>query len=216
MMEIDWSVGQIQKAIKEAGVENNTLVLFTSDNGPWVSYGNHSGMTPFRGSKATGLDGGIRSACLIKYPGHIKPGSTSTRTFSTLDLLPTFANLAGAKLPANPVDGKNVWDLITGVDGAENPHDYYPFSTGSTLEGILSGDGRWKLHLPHNYRALVTPGHDGTAGKYRVEKIGLSLFDMEQDPYETTNVLEKYPRVAARMQAQAQAHRQRFYPKQKP
>ncbi len=215
MMEIDWSVGEIMKALKNAGVEENTLFLFTSDNGPWVSYGHHGGTTPFREAKGTGFDGGIRSACIIKFPGRVKAGTTSTRAFSSLDVLPTFAHLAGAKLPANPIDGKNVWDIIVGAPLAENPNDYYPFSTGRNFEGLISGDGRWKLHLPHGYRSLRTPGKDGMPGKYDTKQIELSLFDMEQDPHETTNVLQKYSEVAARMQALAEKHRERFYSKPK-
>jgi hypothetical protein len=101
--------------------------------------------------------------------------------------------------------------LITGANGARNPHPYYAFSTGDVFEGVLSGDGRWKLHLPHKYRQLVKAGNDGAAGTYRQTEIGLSLFDMEKDPFESTNVLEKHPDVAARMQAYAAEHRRAFY-----
>ncbi|MGI6272147.1 MAG: sulfatase [Anaerohalosphaeraceae bacterium] len=213
MMEIDWSVGQIMEALRRNGLEDKTMVIMTSDNGPWISYGNHAGSTPYREAKGTSFDGGVRSACIMKYPGHIKAGTTCGRAFSTIDILPTAAHLAGAALPANPIDGKNVWDLITGKPGAENPHEYYPFSTGSTFEGIISGDGKWKLHLQHNYRTLVKPGKDGAAGKYRQEEIGLSLFDMENDPLETTNVLDKYPEAAEKMKALAEKHRTTFYAK---
>lgn len=191
MMELDWSVGEINKALKQADVENNTLVMFTSDNGPWTSYGNHAGRTPFREAKGTGFDGGTRSPCIVKFPGRIKPGTVSSKAWCTVDVLPTFAALAGAGLPRNPIDGQNLWDLVSGSPGAANPHEYYPFSTGSNFEGVLSGDGKWKLHLPHGYRVLVQAGNDGAAGKYRQETIPLSLFDMESDPFETTNVLEK-------------------------
>ncbi|MEO8028135.1 MAG: sulfatase [Bryobacteraceae bacterium] len=214
MMEIDWSVGEMMKALRESGVEDNTMVLFTSDNGPWTSYGNHSGKTPFREAKGTGFDGGTRSACIVRYPGQIAAGSESKRAWCTVDVLPTLANLAHAKLPENPIDGLDVWDLVRGKEGAANPHEYYPFSTNKTFEGVLSGDGHWKLHLPHAYRTLVQAGNDGAAGKYRQDQIGLSLFDMEADPHETTNVLEKYPEVAARMRAFAESHRREFYPEQ--
>ena len=211
MMEVDWSVGQITKALKNNGVEDNTLVFFSSDNGPWVSYGNHAGKTPFREAKGTSFDGGTRSACIIKYPGKIKPGTISNRAFGTIDMLPTLAALAGADLPQNPIDGMNVWDLIVGKPGARNPHNYYAFSTGRNFEGVISGNGRWKLHLPHSYRTLVEPGKDGMPGKYRQEKIGLSLFDMEKDPNETTNVLEEYPEVAEKLKKFAEQHRKEFY-----
>ena len=211
MMEIDWSVGQITKALKDSGVEDNTLVIFTSDNGPWVSYGNHAGKTPYREAKATGFDGGIRSACVMKFPGRIKAGAVSQKMLSTLDFLPTLAHLAGAKLPKNPVDGKNVWDLITAKSGAKNPHEYYPFSTGGRLEGVVSGDGRWKLHLPHGYRTLVTPGKDGKPGKYAQKRIDLSLFDMVNDPYETKNVIKDHGETAAKLKALADEHNAKFF-----
>ena len=213
MMEIDWSVGQITKALKDSGVEDHTMVIFTSDNGPWISYGNHAGKTPFREAKGTSFDGGTRSACIMKYPGRIEPGTVSERTFCSIDILPTVAHLAGAPLPDNPVDGKNAWDLIVGKPGAKNAQEYYPFSTGRTFEGIISGDGRWKLHLPHKYRTLVKAANDGAAGKYRQEQIKLSLFDMKNDPYETTDVKDKHPEVAERMQKLAMQHKQKFYTK---
>ena len=215
MMEIDWSVGEIMKALTKAGLDDNTLVFFSSDNGPWIVYGNHAGKTPFREAKATGFDGGTRSACIMRYPGQIQAGSISKNAFCTVDMLPTMASLAGAKLPANPIDGRNVWDLITGKPGAKNPHEYYPFSTGKIFEGVLSGDGHWKLHLPHNYQSLDYAGKDGVPGKYKTKRIELSLFDMENDPYETKNVIDAHPDVAQRMRTFAEEHRREFYPDQK-
>ncbi len=211
MMEIDWSVGEIMKALQDNGLEENTLVVMTSDNGPWTSYGNHAGATPFREAKGTGFDGGTRSACLMRYPGRIKPGSASARAFCTIDLMPTFAQLTGAPLPKNPIDGRNVWDLIVDKPGAANPHEFYAFSTNATFEGVLSGDGHWKLHLPHAYRTLIAAGNDGKPGKFRQDSIGLSLFDMERDPFETNNVAERYPDVTARLSRYAEQHRQEFY-----
>lgn len=211
MMEIDWSVGEIMNALKEANVENHTLVIMTSDNGPWTSYGNHAGKTPFREAKGTGFDGGTRSACIMRYPGKIKPGSVSTRMMCTIDILPTVAKLAGAALPKSPIDGLDVWDLIVDKQGARNPHEYYAFSTNSNFEGVISGDGRWKLHVPHPYRTLVYAGNDGNAGKYREAQIELSLFDMEADPYERVNVIGKFPEVAKRLQGFADEHRRLFY-----
>lgn len=215
MMEIDGSVGQISKALDEAGVADNTLFIFTSDNGPWVSYGNHAGSTPYREAKATGFDGGTRSACVMRFPGRIEAGTVSDRMLCTIDVLPTVAHLAGAELPEHPVDGKNVWDIITGKPGAVSPQEYYPFSTGRSFEGVFSGDGRWKLHLPHGYRSLLTAGKNGLPGKYEQKKMGLSLFDMANDPYETTNVIDKHPDVAKRLRAIAAKHKELFFAKKK-
>jgi arylsulfatase A-like enzyme len=211
MMEIDWSVGEIMKALKAAGVDDNTLVFFSSDNGPWSVYGNHAGRTPFREAKGTGFDGGTRSACIMRYPGQIPAGTVSKRCWCTVDMLPTMAHLAGAKLPENPIDGKNVWELVSGKPNAKNPHEYYPFSTGRIFEGVISADGHWKLHLPHDYRTVAEAGKDGMPGKYVERRIELSLFDMEKDPYETTNVLDRYPSVAARLKGFAEQHRAEFY-----
>jgi arylsulfatase A-like enzyme len=211
MLEIDWSVGEITKALQENGVAENTLVILTSDNGPWTSYGNHSGKTPYREAKGTSFDGGTRSACIMRYPGRIEAGTVSSKAFCSIDLLPTVAHLADAEMPKNPIDGLDVWDLITAKPGATNPHEYYAFSTNRRLESILSGDGHWKLHLPHPYRWLVEAGNDGQAGKYTQRKIELSLFDMEKDPYETRNVIAENPEVAERLEDYAEQHRRRFY-----
>jgi arylsulfatase A-like enzyme len=213
MMEIDWSVGQIAKALRDNLIEDNTLVVFTSDNGPWIAYGNHAGSTPFREAKATGFDGGIRSACIVKWPGHVKPATRSRKAFCSIDFLPTFAKLAGAELPDNPIDGKDICDILVDKPGVANPHEYYPFSTGNTFEGVVSGDGRWKLHLPHKYRSLVTPGADGQPGKYTQKTIELSLFDLDADPCELKNVMDEYPDVAQRLHDVAKAHRKTFYAK---
>lgn len=211
MMEIDWSVGEILNALEKSGVADDTVVLFTSDNGPWISYGNHAGATPFREAKGTGFDGGTRSACIVRYPRAVAPGTSSDRLFSSIDVLPTFALLAGAALPKNTIDGMNVWDLITGKADAVNPHDFYPFSTGNELEGVISGDGRWKLHLPHSYRTLVAAGKDGKPGTYAQKRIELSLFDLQNDPNEATNVLDNHPDVAGRLQGFAEAHKAMFH-----
>jgi len=211
MLEIDWSVGEINRALKERGLENNTIVILTSDNGPWISYGNHAGITPFREAKGTSFDGGIRSACIVKYPGGIKAGAISERTFGSVDLLPTLCHLAGVPLPENEIDGEDVWDVIRGKEGAENPHAYYAFSNGRNFEGVMSGDGRWKLHLPHNYRILETDGADGIPGKYGRARIDTALFDMVADPLETTNVISEYPDLAVELIGLAEKHISRFY-----
>lgn len=215
MMELDWSVGEILKALQVNGISDNTVVIFTSDNGPWISYGNHAGKTPFREAKATSFDGGTRSACIIKYPDKIKAGTVSKTAFCSIDLLPTIAYLAGADLPKNPIDGKNVWDLIAGTPSAKNPHAFYAFSTNDRLDSVINADGHWKLHLPHPYQSLVQAGIDGMPGKYTTKQIELSLFDMENDPNETTNVLEKNLPVAANLKRHAEEHKQQFYEEKK-
>jgi arylsulfatase A-like enzyme len=211
MLELDWSVGEINRAIEKNRLEKNTIIIITSDNGPWISYGNHAGYTPFREAKGTSFDGGIRSACIIKYPGHIEANTSSPETFFSIDLLPTLCHLTDADLPDNEIDGRNVWDLIRGLPEAENPHDYYAISTNNNLESIMSGDGRWKLHLPHRYRTLEKAGNDGRPGKYVIVQTEASLFDMENDPFETENVIEELPDIAASLRAYAEYHAGLFY-----
>ena len=211
ILELDWSVGEINKALKDNGIDRNTIVIFSSDNGPWISYGNHAGKTPFREAKATSFDGGNRSACIIKYPNELEANSSSNNAFFSVDLLPTLSHLAGVEMPNNEIDGRNVWDLISGEKGAKNPHEYYALSTSRNFEGVMSGDGKWKLHLPHSYRSLLFPGKDGQPGKYETKEIELSLFDMENDPYESTNVIEDHTEVAENLMRFAELHKLRFY-----
>jgi len=213
MLEIDWSIGQINQALKDRGLDDNTIIILTSDNGPWVSYGDHAGITPYREAKGTSFDGGVRSACIMKYPLGIEAGKVSESTLGTVDLLPTLCHLAGIALPKNEIDGENVWELLTGKEGAVNPHEYYAFSNGNNFEGVMSGDGQWKLHLPHAYRTLDSAGTDGNAGKYVQARIDTALFDMLNDPYESSNVLKDRPEVAERLITIAEAHKTKFYSK---
>lgn len=211
MQEIDWSVGQILTAIREAGVENDTIVLFTSDNGPWEQYGDHAGKTPFREHKGTTFDGGIRSSLIVKYPQQLRAGTVNDRAFCSIDLLPTLAHLTGTTLPDRPIDGKNVWPLMRGDEtNAPNPHDVYFFSTNWNLEAVMSADGKWKLHLPHGYRDVVTPGNGGERGTTKTSQIELSLFDLTEDPLEQTNLIDKHPEIAERLQKAAEEHLKAF------
>ncbi|MEO0337912.1 MAG: sulfatase-like hydrolase/transferase, partial [Bacteroidota bacterium] len=211
MLEIDWSVQQINQTLKDNGLEDNTVIILTSDNGPWISYGNHAGETPFREAKGTSFDGGIRSACIIKYPPNIKAGSTSERAFFTIDLLPSLAHLAGVKLPEQEIDGHNLWRYIWGHPKEKNTHDYYAFSNGSQFQGVMSGSGHWKLHLPHNYRTLDTDGGDGMPGKYRQEKIDTALYHLHVDPMESENLWERVPTMGKQLLDYAIEHKELFY-----
>jgi len=213
IMELDWSVGQIMKAIKDNSLEKNTIFIFIgSDNGPWLSYGNHAGQTPYREGKGTIFDGGVRNPCIIKYPDHIESNITSHRTFCSIDILPTICHLTGSKVPENKIDGKNIWTLITNELGAENPHDYYPFYQGKgNFQGVISADGKWKLHLSHSYRSWVKGGKDGYPGEYDYLKIDTALFDMVHDPYEKGNVIGEYPEVADKLIKYAKKHKELFH-----
>ena len=215
MMELDWSVGQINQALKDNELEENTLVIFVvSDNGPWLSYGSHAGITGYREGKGTGFDGGIRNACIIKYPPHIDGGGSSHKMMNTVDILPTICALTDTPLPKNDIDGHNLWEYLTGPSDIRNPHEYYPFSTGNKLEGVISPDGKWKLHLPHSYRTLRTGGIDGLPGQYEQVTIDTSLYDLIHDPYEKANVKDAYPEQLEVMLRWAELHKNRFFPDQ--
>ena len=124
--EIDWSVGQVMDALDRAGVAGNTWVIFTSDNGPWLSYGDHAGSAyPLREGKGTCWEGGTREPCIMRWPGKIPSGTESKEMFMSLDLFPTIAKLIDAELPKHPIDGLNVWPIISGQRRAKNPHTAY-------------------------------------------------------------------------------------------
>ncbi len=209
IMEIDWSVGQILTAVKKHGLVEQTLVLFTCDNGPWLSYGNHAGSAgPLREGKGTSWDGGVRVPCLARWPGKIPPGAVCREPAMTIDLLPTLAKLAGAPLPEHKIDGLDIGPLLAGQPGAKNPQEAYYFYWGRELQAVRSG--KWKLHFPHDYRSLAgKPG--GTGGKpvpYSQAKTNLALYDLENDIGETTNVADKHPDVVMRLQRLADKARE--------
>lgn len=201
VMELDWSVGQILDTLRKHGLERDTMVVFTSDNGPWLSYGDHAGSAaPHREGKGTMFDGGCRVPCVMWWPGKIPAGTKCSTPAMTIDLLPTIAHLVGAKLPDHPIDGRNIWPLIAGEPDAASPHEAYYFYWGDQLQAVRMG--RWKLHFPHAYRTLAgqPPGSGGTPSKYAQGKIGLSLFDLESDPGEATDVAAQHPDIVARIQ----------------
>ncbi|MEM1134998.1 MAG: sulfatase [Bacteroidota bacterium] len=205
IQEIDWSTGQVMEALKNNGIEENTLVVFTSDNGPWLSYGGHSGVTgPLREGKGTVLEGGIRVPFIAKWPAKIPKGIVQDIPAATIDLLPTIANWIGADSPDKEVDGKNISPILLGDKEAKNPHEaYYFYYKQNELQGMLSGEGRWKLYFPHLYRSLEgREGHsDGVPIDYnnRVE-MGLELYDLENDISETKNIISEHPEQAQALQ----------------
>jgi arylsulfatase A-like enzyme len=193
--EVDWSVGRVLDAVARAGLDDRTLVVFTSDNGPWLSYGDHAGSAaPLREGKGTAFEGGVRVPFLVRWPGRIPKGMAQDAAAMTIDLLPTVAGLTGTTPPTDRIiDGRDIWPLLTGARGAATPHDALYFYWGQELHAVRSG--RWKLHLPHPYQALEAPGKAGSPGKYARREIGLSLFDLSADPGESIDVAERHPDV---------------------
>ena len=200
--EIDWSVGQILATLKRLGLDERTMVIFTSDNGPWLSYGDHAGSAePLREGKHTTFEGGQRSPCIMRWPGGLPAGRTVGELVTSMDILPTVARLAGAPLPPMPIDGKDAWPVLSCRDGARTPTDVLYYYLGWDLQAVRSG--KWKLHLPHAYDHIDVPGTGGMPGKGSQPKLELSLFDLERDIRETTNVAAANPDVVARLTALA-------------
>lgn len=208
--EIDWSVGQIMKSLDDHQLTKNTLVIFTSDNGPWLSYGNHAGSAgPLREGKGTVWEGGTRVPFIARWPGKIFAGSVCREPAMTIDLLPTIARFVGAKLPDHKVDGMDISPLLMGEKDAKCPHQaYFFYYHTNELHAVRSG--KWKLMLPHTYRTMQgqTPGKDGIPGKYRQNKIEKpELYDLDNDIGETTDVAAANPAVVDRLMQLAESAR---------
>ncbi|GIW99850.1 MAG: arylsulfatase [Pirellulaceae bacterium] len=227
--EIDWSVGKILEAIDQHGLSDNTLVIFTNDNGPFLSYGSHAGSSgPLREGKLTVFEGGVRVPAIMRWPGRIPAGRTCSTPLMTIDLLPTLVRLAAARMPTRPIDGQDVWDVICGRSD-ESPHDVLVFYSGNELQAVRSG--KWKLHFPHKYltphpdlrddgkpagfgrltpMSITQSGVEGIASRhgYQVKELPLSLFDLTQDVGEQINVAEQHPDVVARLTRLADRYRQ--------
>lgn len=205
IMELDWSVGQIIQALKDNGLEENTLVVYTSDNGPWLSYGNHAGSAgQLREGKGTAWEGGQREPFIVKYPPRIKGGSIIDVPIMGIDLLPTIANLTGASLPERTIDGKDVLPLLT-QESTDSPHEAYFFYYDiNQLQGVRYGE--YKLYFEHTYRTMAgqPQGKDGLPGDYTYITLDeIELYHLPTDPGERTNIAEKHPEVVTKIEALA-------------
>jgi len=198
IMEIDWSIGEIYKALAETGIADNTIVIYTSDNGPWLQMGNHGGCAdPLRLGKGNTFDGGQRVFCIATWPGVIPAGSVCTEIASTIDFLPTFAHIAGGKLPERKIDGKDIYPLLSGEKDAVSPHEAFYFYSGNTPDAIRVGE--WKFHLAHPYWQTVVAGRDGFRGTSQKLDTPEALFNLRDDIGEEENLIDRFPQQAAKM-----------------
>jgi len=195
VMEVDWSVGQVMKCLKENGLDKKTIVIFTSDNGPYLTHGESGGSaTPFRNGKCTTYDGGMRVPFIARWPGHIPEGTTCTEIATGMDFLPTFAALAGADVPTTPpIDGKNIVDLITGKPGAKTPYDHLYYYFGNELHAVRSGP--WKFHAKDNLESEDVYRKPSVADVPMPE----SLYNLDSDPGEQKSVLKDHPKIVKHM-----------------
>tara|TARA_Y100000766_G_scaffold201005_1_gene173199 strand:- start:133 stop:1530 length:1398 start_codon:yes stop_codon:yes gene_type:complete len=206
MWEIDWSVGEIIKSLKDNGIDENTLVIFTTDNGPWLSYGNHAGSAkPLREGKGTAWEGGVRVPCIMRWPKKIPSEKICSTPAMTIDILPTIAELTGSDLPNHSIDGKSIFPLMKGNPQAKSPHEAYFFYWGANLHAIRKGN--WSLHLPHSYRSLKDqPGKDGIPSKYIQKSTGIALFDLKNDIGQKEDLSEIHPNIVERLKNLGEKH----------
>ena len=178
--EIDWSMGTILETLESLGLDENTLVVFTSDNGPWDLKDQQGGSAlPLRGFKSQTLEGGMRVPMIAQWKGKIKEGLISNEVASTIDLLPTIAHLTGAKMSDKPMDGKNIWPLLSGVEKAKSPHekDGFYYYLKNELQAVRKGD--WKL---------------------RITKDCVALYNLRDDISESKNVAAANPKIVKKLQ----------------
>ena len=209
MMEVDWSVGEVMKTLRENGLDKNTLVVFTSDNGPWLNFGNHAGNAGgLREGKGSSWEGGQREPCIMRWPGKIQAGTICNKISSTLDLLPTIANISGAKTSSNKIDGVNILSLLLN-DVDANPRDEFAYYYKSNdLQAVRKG--KWKLVFPHLSRTYLKnlPGKDGWPAPTPEVKVELSLYDLSVDPGETIDVKAHHADVVQLLEKLADKYRE--------
>jgi len=205
--EIDWSVGQVLEALDRHGIADQTIVIYASDNGPWLNFGNHAGSTGgLREGKGTAFEGGPRVPAIMRWPGHIAQGSVCTRMASTIDILPTLAAVTQAALPPLEIDGVSILPLLEGKEGA-NPRNVFYFYYDHELRAVR--EGKWKRVFQHRSRSYVgvEPGRDGHPGPYAAILAPNALYDLENDVAETTDVSSEHPDVVAHLDALAEEAR---------
>ena len=195
IMELDWSLGEIIKALEKNDIIENTIIIFTSDNGPWLNFGNHAGNTGgLREGKGTVFEGGQRVPTIVSWPRIIKKSTISNSLVSSIDILPTIAEIVNGKLPDHTIDGVSILSTLKGHETSPRDHFFYYYKT-NRLEAVRKD--HWKLILPHNSRSYenVIPGMDGHGGKYARLVVDYSLYNLRRDPGERYNVIEKYPEI---------------------
>jgi arylsulfatase A-like enzyme len=228
IQELDSSVGEIMAALRRHGLDERTLVIYATDNGPFLSYGEHAGSAGrLREGKLTTFEGGVRVPFITRWPGHVPSDRVCDELFASMDLFASLARLMGAQLPQAKIDGLDLRPLLLGEADAKG-RDVFWYYSGDELHAVRQGD--WKLHLPHEYLTVAAePGRGGkpsnygklepksielsgirgiaTRHGYRFEPIGLSLYNLKTDPGETTNGADKHPEIVAQLQAIAAAAR---------
>ncbi len=205
MMELDWSTGRILDEIERLGLSRRTLVILTSDNGPWLNFGNWAGSAGgFREGKMTTWEGGNRVPCICFWKGRIRPGGVCNALAVNMDLLATFAELSGSRMPERRTDGVSLVPLLDDPAAPSPRKNFAYYYNGSELRAIT--DGRFKLVFPHEGVGYEggTVGKDGKPGKtVRLKVAAEELYDLSTDPGERIDVIDLYPDRAASLRAAA-------------
>jgi arylsulfatase len=210
LAELDHAVGAVMRTLREKKVEQETLVIFTSDNGPWLNFGRHAGVAgPFREGKGTTFEGGVRVPMIVRWPGVVKAGAVTDALAANIDVVPTLLAATEAPAPKNEIDGVSFLPVLK----AEKPssRESFAYYYGDRLEAVRKG--KWKLHLPHAYRSYVDmiPAElDGYPAKTHQRQIALSLYDLEKDPAEKEDLAAAHPEVVKELQAFADSERKRL------
>ncbi|WP_111708187.1 sulfatase family protein [Lutibacter citreus] len=195
MMEIDWSVGEIWKALEKNGVAENTIFVFTTDNGPWLNFGNHAGSSGgLREGKTTSWEGGQRVPFIIRWGDNIPKGTVCNKLACAIDLLPSFAASSEGKLSKNEIDGVDITSLWKGDFKSEPRESILYYYGKNNLNAVRKGN--WKLVFPHTWSSYNTkPGKDGVGGKrIKMSVKELELYNMMRDPGEQYNVIDYHPK----------------------
>lgn len=209
LMEIDWSVGKVVQALEDNNLTRKTLVVFLSDNGPWLIFGNHGGSaSPLSGGKKQTLEGGVRVPCIMSLPGLIPAGTVCSEIASIMDLYPTVAALTGARRTKEKIDGHNILPLMKAERNARSPYQAYYYYYKNALQAVRSGN--FKLQLQHQDGEAPDPehpGYDGHRGDVHTVSRPMALFDLKSDPSETRDVASQYPAVVKKLLAIAEQAR---------
>ncbi len=210
LTELDWSVGQIMKELKDQGLDENTIVIFTSDNGPWLNYGDHAGSSGgFREGKGTSFEGGQRVPAIIRWPGVVPAGRVSNKLLSNIDILPTLVKLTGAKLPKEKIDGIDFTDLLRGDDTKTPRENFLYYYRKNSLEAVRKDN--WKLVFAHPGRTYEgsLPGKDGQPGPApENHDFPVALYNLARDPGERYDVFTQNPEIVAELEKIAESARE--------
>ncbi len=209
VQEIDDAVGRIMKTLKEQRLDKNTMVIFTSDNGPWFNYGNHAGNTGgFREGKGTTFEGGHRVPFIVRWKGSIKGGQVCNQLVSAIDILPTISELCKLELPKNKIDGISLSAIFRGDMNASPRKDFLYYYRKNSLEAVRRDN--WKLVFEHPSRSYLNqaPGKDGFPGNAPEDILmPLALYDLRRDPAEAYDVKNEYPEIVNELNKLAEVAR---------